>query len=131
MFDPAYPACGVFRLPAGVPVMRDGLQWAGGYEVDRTTACNIIERDQRTTILVPGGQSELLLHTAENMSARVVELEARHKGFVRLALATGAELVPAFNFGELQSMKNIELPTLQRFTRKHCGQVLDATSHRL
>ena len=83
--------------------MREFLQWAGSHEVDRTVLTKLVAVEQRTTIIIPGGQAELLFHTSENLRAKVVVLEALHKGFVRLALSTSAELVPAFNFGELQA----------------------------
>jgi len=103
-----------------IPVMREFNQWAGGLEVNRMVVEQCLKRKE-TIMMVPGGQAEILLHSSENLEAKKIVLSGRHKGFIRLALKYGAELVPSFSFGELQAMQNISFPPMQRFTRRVLG----------
>ena len=71
--------------------------------------------------LVPGGQSELI-HTWRLHSRKELVLVRRHAGFVRLALAQNAALVPVLVLGEAASLADaISLPTLKAKSIKVLG----------
>jgi len=115
------PRCHVDSFVHVVPFLRDMAQWSGSKEVSREAVSKSLS-DGHTIVIAPGGQAEILLHTKENSKRKVVQLNARHSGFVRIAMEHQAELVPSFSFGELQVTRNIDLlPWLQRFTRKYIG----------
>ncbi|CAK9024134.1 2-acylglycerol O-acyltransferase 1 (Acyl-CoA:monoacylglycerol acyltransferase 1) (MGAT1) (Monoacylglycerol O-acyltransferase 1) [Durusdinium trenchii] len=103
-----------------IPFFRDFAQFAGGLEVTRDNVISVL-RQRKTALLVPGGQGEILLHSSENLAKKWAVCDAKHKGFIRVALENGAELVPTYSFGELQAIQNISFPPMQRFTRKVLG----------
>jgi len=99
-----------------VPAMREFCQYTGGLEVSRAVVSGMLKK-KKSIMLVPGGQGEIMLHTRANLNNNIIELCGRHKGFVRMALRHDAELVPTFNFGELQAIENIYLPRIQGLGR--------------
>eukprot|EP00511_Aplanochytrium_stocchinoi_P009412 CAMPEP_0204866136 /NCGR_PEP_ID=MMETSP1348-20121228/16023_1 /ASSEMBLY_ACC=CAM_ASM_000700 /TAXON_ID=215587 /ORGANISM="Aplanochytrium stocchinoi, Strain GSBS06" /LENGTH=192 /DNA_ID=CAMNT_0052017871 /DNA_START=60 /DNA_END=638 /DNA_ORIENTATION=- len=103
-----------------VPAMREFCQYTGGREVSKQVVSEMLN-SKKTIMLVPGGQGEIMLHTRENLDAKIISLCAKHKGFVRMALKHNAELVPTFNFGELQAIENIYLPKMQNLGRALFG----------
>jgi len=102
------------------PGMREVMQWSGGREITKGVMMALLE-EKKSLIIVPGGQSELLMHTYENTRDKKFALCAKHRGFIRVAMEARAELVPVMSFGELIAIKNVEMPTMQRFTRKLVG----------
>ena len=106
------------HLPPG---MREVQQWSGGREITRHVMSELLDAGE-SVIIVPGGQSELLLHTHELAAQRKIALCAKHRGFVRVALERGADLVPIVCFGETAAIENIKLfPSVQKFFRKTFG----------
>eukprot|EP00924_Labyrinthula_sp_SR-Ha-C_P005168 maker-scaffold_1-snap-gene-23.26-mRNA-1 protein AED:0.01 eAED:0.01 QI:133/0.5/0.33/1/1/1/3/0/657 len=103
-----------------VPLMRDLVQLSGHAEASRESISNLLDQD-KSVLLVPGGQGEMFFHTEANFKRKTVVLCGTHKGFIRLATLHKAVLYPCFNFGELDSMKNISLPKLQGLTRRLIG----------
>jgi len=102
------------------PGMREVMQWHGCREITKAVMLGML-RDKKTVIVVPGGQAEMLRHTSESFKEKKMVLDGKHRGFVRVALTAGAQLVPMISFGELHAVKNVELPTIQRITRKIYG----------
>jgi hypothetical protein len=114
----AYPLTDAFtHVPPG---MREVMQWHGAREITKAVMQGML-RDKHTVIVVPGGQAELLMHTFENHRDKLMVLDAKHRGFIRIALAMNADLVPLISFGELKAIQNVEMPTMQRLTRKIYG----------
>ena len=73
--------------------------------------------------LVPGGQSELI-HTwkLHDRTRRELVLVRRHAGFVRVALAQNAALVPVLALGEAASLADaVSLPRLKEKSIKALG----------
>lgn len=71
--------------------------------------------------LVPGGQSELI-HTWKLHARKELVLVRRHAGFVRVAQAQGAALVPVLVLGESASLADaISLPELKARSIKALG----------
>ena len=80
-----------------IPVMKDLLQWFGGYEVTREGFTAALKKE-KSVIVVPGGQHEMMY--SQSWSKRVV-VSTRHRGFFRLAIKLGVRLVPVYSFGEI------------------------------
>eukprot|EP00929_Paragymnodinium_shiwhaense_P112542 TRINITY_DN8079_c0_g1_i2.p1 TRINITY_DN8079_c0_g1~~TRINITY_DN8079_c0_g1_i2.p1 ORF type:complete len:488 (-),score=119.50 TRINITY_DN8079_c0_g1_i2:546-2009(-) len=80
-----------------IPFHREYLLGLGVMEVSREALHNTLTRGPGWSVaLVPGGAAEAL--DAVNGTMRLTLL--KRKGFVRLALKTGASLVPVLAFGE-------------------------------
>lgn len=79
-----------------IPLYRDLLLAAGGVDAARYNAHAVLRDKGYSIVLCPGGATEAL-HTGPCMS--VVCLKKR-RGFVKLALETGASLVPCYSFNE-------------------------------
>ena len=78
-----------------IPVVREMFLW-GGYIDARRAVLERALRDGKSVFLLPGGEAESLL--CERGTDRVVAGGEGRKGFVRLALDTGALLVPVYTF---------------------------------
>ncbi|GAB5361867.1 hypothetical protein AAMO2058_000749900 [Amorphochlora amoebiformis] len=89
-----------------IPFMRDLAQWTGGYEITRE-GFRAALYDRGAVLLVPGGQEEMI---GSRSDCDKVPIVTSHKGFVRIALSTGASLVPTYAFGETQTFDNIPAP---------------------
>ena len=46
---------------------------------------------------------------------------SRHKGFIRIAIKTGATLLPIFCFGDTKLMDNVNMKPLQRKSKNIIG----------
>ena len=105
-----------------VPIMRDLACLAGCREVTSTSFRRAL-RDRGSVALVPGGQAELCVAPrAHNETNPEIVLNIRHKGFIKIALETGASVVPVLCFGEIYQLKNgICMPRLQAWTYKQFG----------
>jgi len=99
------------------PIVRDFCMWCGGREVSRKAIDTILESG-RSALLVPGGQREMRHSSGDR---KIFKLVSRHKGFVRIAIAHGVDLVPIFSFGEDQIVENIRMPRMQAWTTKFIG----------
>ncbi|GAB5035097.1 diacylglycerol acyltransferase [Nannochloropsis oceanica] len=100
-----------------VPLMRDILQWLGGREVSREAISYALGR-RESVLLVPGGQQEMMESQSQMGEIRII---TKHVGFIRLALQTGAPLVPVLSFGEVEVMDFVRYPRLQRFFISRIG----------
>lgn len=92
---------GNFRMP----VLRDYLMSGGICPVDRDTIDYILSKNGtgNAVVIVVGGAAESLeCRPGKN----VVTLKQR-KGFVRIALQHGADLVPVYSFGENEAYKQV------------------------
>eukprot|EP00854_Cymbomonas_tetramitiformis_P011778 gene11778-13903_t len=81
-----------------IPGLRDVLLWYGGQDVSKRNVVKLLRRGE-SVILVPGGQREMQLQM-ESVQSKQKILVTGHKGFIRLALEMGVDLVPVFSFGE-------------------------------
>lgn len=100
-----------------VPPMREMMMWCGGRNVSQTSFRRALD-ENRSIVLVPGGQREILHSRIDRDTMTLVK---KHKGFVRLAIKHGASLVPVLSFGEEQILGNIDAPAMQSWTRKYVG----------
>ncbi|XP_053318860.1 diacylglycerol O-acyltransferase 2-like isoform X1 [Spea bombifrons] len=112
---------GMFRLP----IYRDYIMSAGVVPVSRDSIQYLLSRcgTGNAVFIVVGGAAESLQSSpTENM----VTLSGR-KGFVRLALQNGADLVPVYSFGENDIFEQVHFSPgswgwrLQLLFQKHVG----------
>jgi len=120
-FRKAYPGLEVDICGASVvfftPVLRDLVMWLGGREVSRVAIERVLASGS-SVLLVPGGQREMRHSTGNRNKFHVV---TRHKGFVKIAIEHGIDLVPIFSFGEDQIIENIRMPKMQAVTTRFIG----------
>ncbi|KAK3286898.1 hypothetical protein CYMTET_5569 [Cymbomonas tetramitiformis] len=79
----------------GIPIFREMLLWMGCVDAGRSTAKAVLQRGYSMYVL-PGGEREQVL---TQCGRHIVYLKNR-KGFVKLALQYGADLIPNYSFGE-------------------------------
>ena len=99
LFERAYPGVD-FRVLAAtfcyyIPIYRDILLFGGAIDAARYSAKAALA-DGRSLALVPGGATEALYAFDDH---DVVYIKKRY-GFIKLAVETGASLVPIFSFNE-------------------------------
>lgn len=82
----------VFRLP----FLRHVYSWAGCLPVDKDTFLSRLNAC-KSLAFIPGGVQEVFMLDSNEPRELVLYLKNR-KGFVKLALATGSTIVPAFGF---------------------------------
>ena len=120
-FRAAFPTLEVDVCGASVmfncPVLREILLWSGGREVSAASIRHCLKQ-KRSILLVPGGQREMLHSRADPYNITYV---TKHKGFVRMAIENGVQLVPVLSLGETFCLENIYLPTLQSWFLKYTG----------
>ena len=93
----------MFKLPG----CREICLWMGAVDAGRRTAERVLKAG-KSVVVYPGGSREIF-DTDPNSSETRCHL-TRRKGFVRLALKHGAELVPVFVFGEKTVLPQAERP---------------------
>ncbi|TNN76937.1 Diacylglycerol O-acyltransferase 2 [Liparis tanakae] len=111
---------GNFRLP----VLRDYLMSGGICPVNKNSIDYLLSRNGtgNAVVIVIGGASESL-QCAPGMN--IVTLKNR-KGFVRLALQKGSDLVPVYSFGENDAYKQVifEEGTYWRHLQRRLQKIL-------
>jgi len=105
-FPGLQPAVLVSTIVHNVPIMRDVAQWNGSFEVTRHGFLSAL-RSRGSVLLVPGGQEEMIGSRSDSHDVPIV---TSHRGFIRLALMSGAKLVPVYAFGETQTFDNVSVP---------------------
>ena len=85
----------VASVTLAVPGYRELLMWLGCVDAGKATAKHVLRKGYHLYVL-PGGEAEQML--TERGRHRIF-VKAR-KGFVKLALERGANLVPVYAFGE-------------------------------
>jgi 2-acylglycerol O-acyltransferase 2 len=99
-----------------IPVTREFLSAAGAREVSKQSFQYALGQG-RSVVLVPGGMKEMrqsLSTTNEIVVCR------SHKGFVKMAITHGVDLVPMFSFGETKLL-DCAFPELQKFCWSKLG----------
>jgi 2-acylglycerol O-acyltransferase 2 len=88
-----------------LPLWRELILWLGFVDASRDSAAYLL-RSGKSVVVVVGGASEALYARP----GRAELVLRRRKGFVRLALRTGASLVPAYTFGENEAWDQMPNP---------------------
>jgi hypothetical protein len=98
---------GAFYLPG----VREFSLCSGCLDASRGVLTRAIQRGENV-ILLPGGEKEMMLTDGESTETQLVL--ADRKGFVRLAVQNGMDIVPGFCFGEKWVHKAVRLPKVVR-----------------
>jgi 2-acylglycerol O-acyltransferase 2 len=98
-----------------MPILRDMTQWTSSRDITRTGIIKALQA-RGSVLVVPGGQAEMLpLCGPVGSGERDMVLMTAHRGFIRIALKYGIDLVPVYNFGETKVLDNVPFPlNLQR-----------------
>jgi len=99
-----------------VPIARDFLAAVGAREVSRV-AFNTALNQGKSVILVPGGVKEMRYSDSQTEEIAIC---VSHKGFARMAIQHGVDLVPMFSFGETKLL-DFAYPKLQKIFWKIFG----------
>ncbi|XP_008331345.1 2-acylglycerol O-acyltransferase 3b [Cynoglossus semilaevis] len=92
---------GLFRIP----FFRDYIMSAGLYPVSKPSLAHLLSKSGKgnAVVIVIGGAAESLA-SSPGVNAVVVK---QRKGFVRVALEFGADLVPVYSFGENELFRQV------------------------
>ena len=104
-----------------VPLVRHLWTWLGLEPISRGRMVRML-RDGSTCVIVPGGVAECM---AMEPGVETVYLRRRY-GFVKIAMQTGATLVPAYTFGQTRTYKYWRLgpPFVPRFVADWLSRTL-------
>eukprot|EP01102_Stenamoeba_stenopodia_P005790 TRINITY_DN16516_c0_g1_i1.p1 TRINITY_DN16516_c0_g1~~TRINITY_DN16516_c0_g1_i1.p1 ORF type:complete len:326 (+),score=42.05 TRINITY_DN16516_c0_g1_i1:101-1078(+) len=114
-----------------IPFFRELLLWLGLIDADRQTL--LYQLNKKTSVLVMVGGAEEALYARPGSGELILK---RRKGFVRIALETGAHLVPVYGFGEnelyyqLSNPEGSRLRKFQEWFKKLTGVALPAFNGR-
>jgi 2-acylglycerol O-acyltransferase 2 len=93
-----------------MPILRDFNHWTGQMDITRTGIIKALQA-RGSVMVVPGGQAEMLpLCGPLGSGEREMVLMTAHRGFIRIALKYGIDLVPVYNFGETKVLDNVPFP---------------------
>lgn len=98
---------GSFGAAFVMPGVREFSLCCGCLDASRSVLQRAISRGENV-ILLPGGEKEMLLTDGTSRETQLVLLD--RKGFVRLAVENGMDLVPGFCFGEKWVHDTVLLP---------------------
>ena len=102
---------GSFGAAFSIPGVREFSLCCGCLDASRGVLTRAIKRGENV-ILLPGGEKEMMLTDGTSPVTQLVL--ADRKGFVRLAIANGMDLVPGFCFGEKWVHEAVRLPAAVR-----------------
>jgi len=93
-----------------VPLWRELLLALGFLDCSRPSLLYQLSKKGggNVSILVPGGAEESIACTEHTLTLK------NRKGFIRVAIETGASLVPVFTFGEVETYKAVVQPSRTR-----------------
>lgn len=93
-----------------IPIFRDLLLAQGHLDVSRRSLLHQMSRvgGGNVSCIVPGGAEESLSCTEHILTL------TKRKGFIKIAMETGASLVPVFTFGEVELFTPVVDPKMSR-----------------
>ena len=95
---------GVASALLHVPVVHLMFSYLGFIPASRRTMKNACSSDHDVA-LIPGGIKEMF--TSDSADSDIVYIK-RRRGFVRLAISSGRDLVPVFSFGESRTFTSVK-----------------------
>lgn len=117
-----YPRMVMASVLFKIPVLRDLLLSYGAVDASKRTLVKVFEHGE-DVLIVPGGSQEVLLSQPGHDT---VYLE-RRKGFLKLALEQGADVVPTYTFGCNDAYSQVQNRTFRRVMSRivsACGFVI-------
>jgi len=102
---------GSFGAAFWLPGIREFSLFAGCLDASKPILEKAIRRGENV-ILLPGGIDEMNLTDGSSKETRLVMLD--RKGFAKLAIENGLDIVPGFCFGEKYIHKTVRLPAFIR-----------------
>jgi len=100
----------------GIPIVREVSMAAGGRDVSWKSFSNALE-EKRSMLLIPGGIAEMRHSSSYTDEITII---TKHKGFIRMALQYGVDLVPVFSFGETKLLDPC-LPSIHKIFQQYLG----------
>lgn len=97
------------------PLWRQTFGWAGITSASYENLVDQLVNKNMNISLLPGGIAEMFIRPVKDTEE--IYLNSR-KGFVRLALETGAHLVPCYYFGQSHILHQLNIPFLAKISRK-------------
>jgi hypothetical protein len=92
----------MFNLPGS----REICLWTGAVRADKSNAVRILQKHKLSLILYPGGSAEIFETDSESPDTVIIA----RKGFIKLALQNGCDLVPTFVFREKHAYHKLDIP---------------------
>lgn len=92
-----------------VPLFRDYIMCGGLVSSSKSSLCHLVSRPEggNVAVIAVGGAPEALDARPGALTLQILN----RKGFIKLALKHGAQLVPVFSFGENELFDQMENPT--------------------
>eukprot|EP00211_Chloroparvula_japonica_P007681 CAMPEP_0119119196 /NCGR_PEP_ID=MMETSP1310-20130426/790_1 /TAXON_ID=464262 /ORGANISM="Genus nov. species nov., Strain RCC2339" /LENGTH=337 /DNA_ID=CAMNT_0007108615 /DNA_START=365 /DNA_END=1378 /DNA_ORIENTATION=- len=97
-----------------IPGCREVCLWLGALDANRKTLDAAFDRNE-SVLLWPGGSKEIFLTDVTEKSTTLYIND--RKGFVKLAMRKGVDLVPVFVFGEQRVVTKLAVPGWQKFLK--------------
>jgi len=88
------------------PGAREICLWMGAVRADKSNAVRILQSKKISLLLYPGGSDEIFETNPDSKDNIIIA----RKGFIRLALQQGCDLVPSFVFGEKHAYNKLDIP---------------------
>jgi len=92
----------MFMLPGS----RELCLWLGAVRADKSNAVKMLQKHKYSLYLYPGGSAEIFETDSESRDTVIIA----RKGFIKLALQNGCDLVPSFVFGEKHAYHKLDIP---------------------
>lgn len=92
----------MFNLPGS----REICLWTGAVRADKSNAVRILQKHKLSLVLYPGGSAEIFETDSESLDTVIIA----RKGFIKLALQNGCDLVPTFVFREKHAYHKLDIP---------------------
>merc|ERR1711907_18261 len=99
---------GSFGMAFYLPGVREFSLFAGCLDAGKPTLLRAINDYNQNVTLLPGGIDEMQLTDGSSSNTQIVMSD--RKGYAKLAIETGCDLVPGFCFGEKWIHKTVLLP---------------------
>jgi hypothetical protein len=107
------------------PGLREVFLMNGGADVSRNSLLLRITTN-RSCLLIPGGQKEMFYSSHKDFN---YHFHTGHLGFIKIALRTGAPIVPIISFGENQLLSTLQWPEAQQLLYRYTRVVLPIYPH--
>jgi len=111
MYPGIFSRWGSFSAAFYLPGIREFSLFAGCLDASKPVLEKAIKRGESVTLL-PGGIDEMNLTDGRSKVTKLVTLD--RKGFVKLAIENGMDIVPGFCFGEKYIHETVRLPAVIR-----------------